>query len=467
MKLETSRRDDHQLSISVEIDPDRLESEKRQAARRLSQTNKIPGFRPGKAPYPMVARYLGEAAILDAAVDQLIEKLYPEVIDQAGVKPYGPGTLKEIKSLDPPVFDFIVPLAPEVNLEQYSDLRFDYSEPVIEDSHVDAAIQELRERRARVEPIERPAQEGDLLVISLDATRVEPAEGQEPQLFKYSRTPVILESPETDVQDEWPFPGFSIKLAGTNVGEQLEFDYQYSAEANDESLRGVHARIKAGILEINSRSLPALDEEFVRSLQYEGLEDLRTKTRQRLEEIRLKEYRMEYEERVLDAIVNKAAIVFPPQMVSEEIDGLVRQFNSRLASQGLDIETYLKSQSSDEEKLREEFRPMAEKRIRRGLVLMEVANQANIHVHQEEVIEGVQQSISMLAANVEPRQTKRMFNENVLRGLVSSAMRDALTSRTLDYLSAIARGENPIIEQHLRETSEEAAEEENNPTINA
>ena len=116
MKIEKELLEDHQIQLNVEIDADPFEKAKRQAARKIARKVRIPGFRPGKAPYNIIIRHLGEGAIVEDALDILVEDIYPKILDEAEVKPYGPGNLENIESLDPPTFKFVVPLAPEIEV---------------------------------------------------------------------------------------------------------------------------------------------------------------------------------------------------------------------------------------------------------------------------------------------------------------------------------------------------------------
>ncbi|MBE0696751.1 MAG: trigger factor family protein, partial [Anaerolineaceae bacterium] len=126
MKIETVARDDQQTRLVAELDVETLEKYKRQAARKVSQTTKIPGFRPGKAPYDLVRRMLGDERLTQEAVELLLDEVYPKVLTEANINPSGPGKLEEIVSMDPPTFAFIVPLPPEVQIEDYKSLRKEY-----------------------------------------------------------------------------------------------------------------------------------------------------------------------------------------------------------------------------------------------------------------------------------------------------------------------------------------------------
>ena len=175
MKLTTLPLEDHQVKLTVEVEPKPFEDAKQRAARKLARQVKIPGFRPGKAPYPVIVRHLGEAAILEEAIEILVDDIYPQAIKEAEIVPYGPGALEKIVQMDPPVFEFVVPLKAVVEVGDYLSIRLPYDLPEITDDKVEEIITSLQDRQALIEPVERPAHEGDLLRVQVEIAADGPA----------------------------------------------------------------------------------------------------------------------------------------------------------------------------------------------------------------------------------------------------------------------------------------------------
>ena len=169
MKITTEPRDDHQVKIVAEFETSELDKYKGQAARRIASRAKIPGFRPGKAPYDVIARLYGEPAIEEDAIEIMMEKAYPEVLDEAKISPAAPGTLENVEKGDPIKFTFVVPLEPTVDLGNYREVRKEYTPQPVTDQQVEEFIQRLRRTYATAEPVERPAETGDLVYLKLDA----------------------------------------------------------------------------------------------------------------------------------------------------------------------------------------------------------------------------------------------------------------------------------------------------------
>ena len=206
------------------MEPSQLEEAKHRAARQISHQKKIPGFRPGKAPYPIVLRTIGEEAILDEALDILVKDIYPKAIEESKIKPYGPGSLENMPKLDPPTFEFIVPLEPEVTLGDYKKIRIPYKLKAITKKDINKVLEDLRERQVVLEPSDQPAKEGDQVYIKLSIKRIDPAEGEIPSLVSDRRMPVVISPAKTENKAEWPYPGFSQTLVGMLKGEEKVFN---------------------------------------------------------------------------------------------------------------------------------------------------------------------------------------------------------------------------------------------------
>jgi trigger factor len=208
LNIEQSILENHQVKLSVQVEASKLEEAKHRAARHISQHKKISGFRPGKAPYAIVLRNYGEEVILDEALDILVKEIYPKVIEESKIKPYGPGSLEYMPILDPLTFEFIVPLEPEVILGDYQKIRIPYKLKSISKKDLNKVLEDLRERQVVLEPSDHPAMEGDQVFIKLSIIRVSPAEGEIPTLVNDRRMPVVI-SPKNKDKSEWPFAGFS------------------------------------------------------------------------------------------------------------------------------------------------------------------------------------------------------------------------------------------------------------------
>ncbi len=460
MKIEKEFLDDHQVELKVELETETFESAKKRAAKRIAKKVKIAGFRPGKAPYSVVQRQVGDAAIVEDAIDIVLEEVYPKIIEEAEIEPYAAGSLKEIPTMDPPTFEFLVPLSPEVTLGEYKEISVEFVKKEVSDEDVDKVIDNLREQQAVIEPADRPAEEGDMVYIVLSGEREDPKEDEEKVIVEERRFPVVIEKEETDNATEWPFPGFSRKLLGQSAEDEKTVKHKFPKDYEYEELQGVKAVYSYKIEEVKARILPEFNDDFAKSVgEYETAEEMKEDALKNLEIRFEQDSKNEHESAIIDSVVEQSEIKFPPQMLNHEIDHFIQDLEGRLSQQGLTMELYLQSRDMDMEGMREEVKPSAEERMKRGIVLMEVANKEEITVTPEQIEEKTQATIQQLAAVYPEDQVKKITSGEALQGLVSRIVSDEITERTLERLSRIAQGlpiEDEVEEEAKTETDVKA-----------
>ena len=441
MKIETQYLEDHQVKLTVQVEKEPLEEARQRAARQLARKIKIPGFRPGKAPISVIVRTVGEAAIMEEAMEILVNDIYPKALDEAKIKPYGPGQLENVVSMDPPTFEFKIPLEAEVTLGNYHDIRFAFEAPSITDEDVEHTLNDLRERQAVLEPVERAAKEGDRVYLRLKAKLTKPVEG-EPDLIEERAFPVVILPKDSDKTSEWPFAGFSRKLIGLSANEEKTFKATGPEDCALEALRGKSAEFHVTVQDVKVRNLPELDDQFAQSIgEYETLDALRTEVRHSLEHRSQEEYEAGYHEQIMDQLINESTIKYAPQMREREVDLFMDQLKERIGSQGLDLETYMKMRQMDETTLRAEAQPLAEKRLKQTLALLEVARQEKIEVAPEEIQAESARTLDELSHYLPPDKARKTFTNEFIRGMVGNISADLLIKRTSERLQTIAKGE--------------------------
>lgn len=468
MKVDAHTLDDHQVKLTVELDNDTFDNAKRRAARKLARRTKIPGFRPGKAPYQIIVRHLGEGPIIEEAIEITVEDIYPKVIEEAEIEPYGPGKLEDIPELDPPTFEFIIPLRATVELGDYHSIRIPYELPEVTDEDVDNVVQNLRDQQAVIEPVERIAEEGDVVNIRLSGKRTDASEDDqdsrlEDSLFLEDRpTQVLIESEGESDSEEWPFPGFSRQLIGKSAGDELIISHTFGEDISFESLQGANVEFTAIVEDVRSRTLPEADDEFAKSFgEYETFDDLRSTIRQNLEDQASEQYDEEYNESVIEQIVDSSTIKYPPQMLENEIDNVIAHLESRLAAQGLDIDLYLKTRDIDVDGLREESQPVAESRIMRSLVLLEISEEENIRVDPDELQTEAARTLDEASRFLDKKEMRKLSARDATSNLVGNIMMDMIINKTQDRIREIARGmeEDVVPEEASNEIEIQASEE--------
>jgi trigger factor len=440
LKIEQQALDDHQVRLTVEVENDQLDVARRKAARQIAQRVKVPGFRPGKAPYSVIEKQVGLEAIEEEALDIVLDDVYPQVLAETGLEPWGPGTLEKVEDdKEPRVFEFRVPLSPTVELGDYKKTRVKLAKKSVTKKDVDGVIQNLREQQAVLKPVEREAQEGDMVYVQMHAERQKPDKNGETGLIQQRRYPVVVEGKDVDEGNEWPFPGFSRLLIGMKAGDDKELKHTFAKDSEFEDLRGEQATFSIKVEEIKDRVLPELDDAFAMSVgDYEDLKTLQAEVMKSLAENYKVQARDDQENAIVDKIVEGATIKFPPQMLDHEVEHYVEDLEPQLAQQGLDMETYLKTRQITLDELKDEVRPSVEERLKRSLVLMEVSKAEEIEVGEDEMQTLVEERVRRLQELTSEEQMRKALTPEAVQGLVSRTMTEEVIGRTLARLRAIA-----------------------------
>ncbi len=366
------------IQLQIELPPERLDKALDAATRTLARRTRVPGFRPGKAPRPVLERHLGPGVVLDEAVDHLIQDAYREALIQEDILPLANADVEVVQAEEgqPLIFKAIVPVRPEVTLGDYRDFTFGPDIDVIDDARVDQVVEELRDQNATLAAVEgRGAQDGDYAVISFVGTRDgEPFEGGTAE-----RMPLIL-------GQERLIPGFETHLVGLEVGGETEFDIEFPADYGEPSLAGQTAHFAVTLRELREKILPEVDEDFLASLgDFDSLETLRADVRQRLEANALDRARHGFADRIIEYAVANATVELPDVLIDQEVEVMHDEFRGSLARQGITEEAYLKAVEKSGDDMHAEFRPGAERRAKTLLVLSKIADTEGLEVPDADV----------------------------------------------------------------------------------
>jgi len=443
LKIEQTYLEDHQIEVTVEADQETFEKAKHLAAKELAKGKKIPGYRPGKAPYQLIVNHFGESSIIDHALEHFLDDIYPKILEEVEQEPYGPGQVKEIKSFEPPTFIFNIPLQPEVTLGDYREIRIKFKKTKVASKDLDEVIERMLSQQASVEVVEHAAEEGNLVDTSLDSYPAEnDPEDDENYLLKNQPLPVMIKSKEEDSTKEWPFPGFSRQLLGVSAGDSLELTYEFPEdETVDEDYRGKEVLYKVSVEGIRERVLPEFNDEFVKTISdLETVTELKEQIQEELSTQREMEEENTYINQILEAVLEDAEVKFPPQMLENEIEGEVRELEARLKSQGMDLEMYLGIQDMEEEGLREQIKPNAEKRIVQGLLIGKISESEDLDIDPEDITGEFQSIIQDHFGDDESSRTDYIKSGDSV-ALLNRVSSQVITKKTLDFLMAVAKGE--------------------------
>jgi trigger factor len=445
LKIETHPRDDNQMTMIVEIEAEKMEGARRRAARRIAEKAKIPGFRPGKAPYDVVRRLYGDGVITEEAVEILVDEIYPEALKDAKIDPAAAGQLENIESLEPPKFIFTVPLKPTVDLGDYKSVRQPYEFTAPGDDKLDDEIENLRRMYASTETVERPVKDGDYVLLDVVGRKAK-AKEDEAALIERKGFAIVVHADGKDT--EWPFPGFSSKLVGIAPGESKEFSYKYAKDFPDENLASQNVKFEVLLKTVRGVNMPELDEEFAKKTGLgQTVEELRQRMRENIDTEARNAFEDEYFEKLIDQIKAGATIKYPPQVLEHEIEHVLEDVEGRLKNQGVEnMETYFKMVDSTKEKFTEEqARPTAIKRLERGLIMDEIARAEKVEIDNESLEAAFNNAWATLSMTDQEFAKRTKGGTKASREIVDAVAMDSanrlLTRRVLDRLKAIATGE--------------------------
>jgi trigger factor len=446
LKIEKQIQDDHQAKLIVEVEQEQMEVSKRRAARKLAERGKIPGFRPGKAPYPVIVRFFGEQTITEQAIDFLVDEIYPKVLEEADIKPAAAGSLESIDNLEPPKLTFRVPLAPEVDLGDYRSVRLPYEWVGPGEKEIDAALEDLRQMYASTENVDREVQVGDYVSVDVKGEFAKPKEGDEDKSAGLSRTGFATFVRKEDRDEEWPFKGFNKELVGLKAGESKTIKHKYAKDDTDEALRGETVNFEVTVKTVRGVILPDLDDDFAKQVGAgETLDALMEAVKKDVENRSKADYDDKYFVDLIEKIKEGATIKYAQHSVEHEGEHVLDDLRQRLAQQGLDLPTYFKMRNTTQEKfVEEEVAPVAKKRLERSLVLDEIIRAEKIEVDNAALDAEFNNTLSelqMQGMNLNEVRGGRKGQQRVAEAVAMESASRVLTRRALDTIKAIATGE--------------------------
>jgi len=430
VKVVTQRLPDSQVILEIEVEPERLERSLDKAYRRLVQRLDVPGFRKGKAPRPMLERYLGRDALLHEAMDVLIPEVYREALETEGIDPIDMPQV-EVLSQEPPLIKATVPVRPTVELGDYLLLRLPREPVEATTAEVDEALEELRQRYALHEPVDRPVAMGDIVRARVHAHSDREVFADDDFEFRLQEGQVVL------------LPGFTEALVGAKKGAAQEFTLTIPDDYSQRVLAGKPCHFSVTVHDIKQERLPELNDDFAREVGegFPSLQALRERLENDIRERKQARADQEYRDKAIDALVAAAqAIEFPPVLVERDIDRLLK--DEARSPTGGDIDRQLQSAFAGRkapEQTREELRAIAEGRVRRSLALSKLAELEGISVEASDI----DNEIERVASSVGPQgeQIRRMFNNPEGRDAIQ---RTLLTQKTLDRLVSIVSEEKEV-----------------------
>jgi trigger factor len=428
------------LNVRVEVPPERLDAAIAEAVRHLSQRTKIHGFRPGKAPRAVVERVVGVEAVLEEAMDHLVQRAYRDALVEQAILPLTQAEVKVEQGEEgkPVIFTATVQVRPEVTLGDYRDFKFGPVIDTIDEPKVATVVEELRDQNATLAPVQdRGARNGDYAVIGYTGTR----DGVPFDGGSTDRMPLIL-------GEERLIPGFEANVLGLKPAETVGFDITFPDDYPEPTLAGATAHFDVELKELREKILPPEDDDFARSLgSFADLAAMRVEIKARLERNALDRARHEFADKIIEYATANATVELPDILVEQEVEIMHDELRGSLARQGIDEAAYLKATEKTEADLHTDFHPRAEKRVKVLLVLTKIAEQEGLEIADRDVEAEVRRARQRYGND---RRTLAYFESERGRSFIRSTLRRSrLVEKLVDEWLA-AHPEHPPL-PHLED----------------
>ena len=426
MKVTSKKIENSQAFLTIEMEPAEVEESLDRSYHRLVKKTKIPGFRKGKAPRAVLERHIGKESLLEDALGSLLPKACADAIKEQNIEAFVQPVI-EITQTDPVVFKAMVPLPPTVGLGDYHRIRIKPQPVKLKKGDANVIIEQLRHQRATWEPVERPVEIKDLVVLDVDSSL-----GDKPFISERGALYQVLGD------TTFPAPGFAQALLGMKRDEEKEFKLRLSEAYPNSEQAGKEASFKVKVIEVKKERLPELNDDFAKGLgpDIETIDKLRQRVFGDLRQGAEEKARIDFEERVVDAVVKKSGVEFPPILVDTEVDRMVNQQLGRWRMTAKSPEEYYdRLNKTPVEELRKEYRPIATQRVTTSLVLGKIAQAEKIEVSEAEI----DAEIERMTENAGEKKDEQQKFLNTLQA--REQVKQMLTTRkTIQRLVAIAEG---------------------------
>ncbi|HEY7623981.1 MAG TPA: trigger factor [Candidatus Limnocylindria bacterium] len=402
------------VTLDVEVAADRLTRAADAAFERHVQRARIPGFRPGKAPRAMYERTYGKEHLWEDAADDLMDQTYREIIEAEGIEPIDRPEAKvtQLQAGQPLRYTASVVIRPDVELGDYTAHGATVEAKAPTDDDIDRTIASMRESHAQLRPVDRAAVAGDIVTIDIDAT------------IPDRKLPPFARNAHIEAGKDLGIAGLGEALVGMKAGEEKKVELSFPNDASESDLAGKAATFSLRPSQVAEKVLPALDDEFAKTVGVGDLAALRKAVRNELAHASFHEARDDAADKAVEHAMQTATVDVPDVLVADELDHLVTDLKARVKQEGLTWERFLLQARKSEEEIRTEWRPVAERRAKSLLVLDAIARKEGISVTGDEL--AAQAAMSPLA-QVDPQALRSP-------AVLASLARSIRNRKTVDKL---------------------------------
>ena len=381
MNAKVEKLENSQVKIEITIEAEKFEEAMQKAFFRNAKHFAVPGFRKGKAPRNIVEKHYGESVLYEEAFNIAAPDVYDEVIKENNIEAVASPEIDitQIGSGKDLVFTAVVTVKPEIKLGKYKGLKVAKKDYPVTDKEIDEHIKEMAEKNARIVSADKrhKLKKGDTAVIDFEGF----VDGV---AFEGGKA----EGHSLEIGSGAFIPGFEDQLVGMKIEEEKEIEVTFPEEYFSQELAGKPATFKVKLNEIKMKELPEIDDEFAKDVsEFDTLAELKEDVKEHIQEENEKRAKFEEEEEAIKAVVDKTEVEIPRVMVDNEIDGYIKDLETRLSYQGLKLDMYLDMMGKNILDVRKEYEEKAENNVRTRLVLEEIFKVEELEVKEEDVNE--------------------------------------------------------------------------------
>ena len=426
MSLQVEKLEKNMAKLTVEVPAEQFVEAIGHAYKKNKNRFNVPGFRKGKVPQAMIEKMYGSEVFYEDAANEVIGQTYGDAAKESGLDIVSRPSidLVQIEKGKNFIYTAEVAVKPEVTLGQYKGVEVEKANAEVTDEDVEKELKRAQEQNSRLVTVDdRPVADGDQVVIDFDGY----VDGKRFDGGKSEDYPLTIGS-HTFIDT------FEDQLIGKNLGEECEVNVTFPAEYHAAELAGKPAVFKVKIKEIKYKELPELNDEFAGEVsEFETLDEYKADSRKKLTESKEKQAATENENRVVEAVVKNATMEIPEAMIDSQLDNMVSEYARNMQNHGISLEQYMQYTGMTIDKLKEQMRPQAVKRIETRLVLEAVVKAENIQVTDEKVDEEIGKMAA--AYKMEPEKLKGYMGE----AEIANMKEDLAVQEAVDFLVAEAK----------------------------
>ena len=426
MSVQVENLEKNTAKLTIEVPAEKFEEAVQHSYNKNKGKFNIPGFRKGKAPFNMIKKMYGVGVFYEDAVDEVIDASYPDAAKESGLEIVSRPSIsiEEIEEGKAFVYTAVVAVKPEVTLGEYKGVEVQKTKSDVTEEDIETEIKRAREKNSRLITVEdRGIEDGDQVTIDFDGS----VDGKRFEGGKAEDYPLTIGS-HTFIDN------FEEQLIGKTTGEECEVNVTFPAEYHVEELKNKPAVFKVKVKEIQRKELPEANDDFASEVSdFDTMEEYKKDLTEKLQAEKIEAAKTADEDKVVAKVIENATMEIPDQMVEEQVNGMVNDYARRLESQGISFKQYVEITGMTAEKIGEQMKPQAIKRIQTRLVLEAVVKAENIQADDA----AVEEQFDKMAADfkMDKEQIKGMFGEEQMAQLKE----DLAVQKAIDFLVAEAK----------------------------